>query len=133
MYLDNLPVMDGNTFSGSGVLAGIFPVKDGKDVTFTGMKYEELSHDTASVEFLDDGKLVTGFTLSPDKVEIDGDCEWEYRTGEKTRLPLTLKETSADRADFSFRGFEYSLRAECGRFDGRKIIPQGGKIVITKG
>ena len=132
MYLDNLPVMDGNIYTGSGILAGIFPVKDGREVTFTDMKYDELSCDTARVEFLDNRKLVAGFTLSPGKVEIDGDCEWEYRAGEKTRLPVTLKGTSADRADFSFRGFEYSLRAERGHFDGRKIIPQDGKIVITK-
>ena len=85
------------------------------------------------MEFLDNGKLVAGLTLLPDKVEIDGDCEWEYRAGGKTRLPVTLKGTSADRADFTFRGFEYSLRAERGHFDGRKIIPQDGKIVITKG
>ena len=108
-------------------------MKDGREVTFTDMKYDELSCDTAIVEFLDNGKLVAGFTLSPDKVEIDGDCEWEYRAGGKTRLPVTLKGTSADRADFTFRGFEYSLRAERGHFDGKKIIPQDGKIVITKG
>ena len=79
-------------------------------------------------------KIISGF-YKPDggTVEIDGDCEWEYRAGGKTRLPVTLKGTSADRADFTFRGFEYSLRAERGHFDGRKIIPQDGKIVITKG
>lgn len=47
MYLDNLPVMDGNIYTGSGILAGIFPMKDGKEVTFTDMKYDELSCDTA--------------------------------------------------------------------------------------
>ena len=129
MYLDNLPVMDGNIYTGSGILAGIFPVKDGREVTFTDMKYDELSCDTARVEFLSTTEgSSAGFTLSPDKVEIDGDCEWEYRAGGKTRLPVTLKGTSADRADFTFRGFEYSLRAEnADTLTGKRLFRRTGK------
>ena len=133
MYLDNLPVMDGNIFTGGGTLAGIYPVTDGNDAEFDDMRYEELSSDTAHVEFLRAGKPVAAFTLSPDKVEIDGECEWEYRVGSKTRLPVTLNSAAGKSAEFSYRGFDYSLKAERGRFEGNRIIPESGKIVITRG
>ena len=133
MCLDNLPVMDGNIYTGGGILAGIWPMTKDGEAVFDDMRYEELSSDTARISFTNAGNQVASLTLSPDRVEIDGECEWEYRTGTKTRLPVTLVGTSDKRADFSYRGFGYSLTAARGRFGGTRIIPEDGKIIITRG
>ena len=134
MYLDNLPVMDGNIFTGGGILAGIYPIgSDGGEAVMDDIRYEELSSDTARVEFRKSGKIVAAFTLAPDRIEIDGECAWEYRVGTKTRLPVTLVGTTDKKADFSYRGFAYSLIAERGRFDCRRLIPEDGRIVVTRG
>lgn len=131
MCLDNLPVMDGNIFTGAGVLAGIYPLdSDENEAEFSEMRYEELSSDTVKAEFVKDGKTVSAFILSPDKIEILGGCSWEYRTGSKTRLPVTLHYATEKTAGFVYRGFEYSITAEAGRFDGKKLIPENGQIVI---
>ena len=133
IHFENLPVIDGNVFTGGGVLAGIYPLSGEREATFDEMRYEEIAPDTARVTFLSGGCAIASLTLAPNRVEIDGECAWEYRTGTESRMPATLLGTSADRAEFRYRGYTYALAIRVGRCEGNRLLPQNGKIAVTRG
>ena len=133
MTLDNLPVMDGNLYSGGGVRAGIYPyTADGTPATFAEMKYSEPDTATARVDFLDkNGGIVCTIICGEDRVELIGDLVWRYEHNPSAQLPLTAVE--AHRATFTHQDFEYAVAVEGGVFDGKTIRPDNGRAVLRRG
>ena len=52
LHFDNLPVMDGNRFSGGGVRAGWYPLVNGRALTFASIDYDEPAPDTARLRLI---------------------------------------------------------------------------------
>lgn len=120
----NLPVMDGNRWSGGGVLAGIFfETAAGEPVRFTETGYAE---DGLSARFL-------FHTEQFGKIEVRAEESGLKISAEKRAEELILhfcrNEENADarmaaeegKIAFAYRGFSYALALENMRFDGEKI------------
>ncbi len=141
---DNLPVMDGNRWSGNNIRAGIYPVSAGRHMRMEG--------GMPAVETIGDEELIVRWSVSgggiftvrclPETLEIRLDdtpqdmpgWKLEFVTAEDTELPackVTEKNTV-----FQSGGHSYILGAEKGSFhgDGKirglAIFPQNNLVVL---
>lgn len=111
LKFDNLPVVDGNRWSGDGVRAGVFFLKDGKPLTFNDMLYEEPDTETVKLIFgeTECGKVT--FTLRQDGAEITvGNSQGfslDFRHGKNALLPEVI--SSGDRYVLRHNGHEYGF------------------------
>lgn len=134
MYLDNLPIVGGNIYSGGGVRAGLYPYTlDGAPATFSKMEYSEPDASTAEVTFFaEDGSAVCRFICAEDRLEIHGDLVWQFEHNPDADLSLVRAEGST--AAFNYRGYDYSLQLDGGRFDGKTVKPdEGGCLILRRG
>ncbi|MGN1409822.1 MAG: hypothetical protein ACI4XJ_06560 [Eubacteriales bacterium] len=122
---ESLPAVDGNRFSGNGVLAGAYITKGGKAVENRPVTFEEVG-DTARVSF---GDIV--FTLTENSVSIElGECEIENRIGKDEACP-TVAGLSSDKITLRYAGCTYSIKLGCGKFaDENHIRPENGRITV---
>ncbi len=133
MILDNLPLVDGNVYSGGGIRAGLYPyAADGSPAIFARMEYAESGPTTAKVTFYDvDDLEVCRFVCCENSVTIEGDLYWCYEHNPKATVPL--QNTENDRAFFKYEGFGYAIQVEGGHFDGKTLYPDNHIIILTKG
>ena len=133
MTLDNLPLVDGNVYSGGGVRAGLYPYRaDGTPATFAKMKYSELDATTAQVDFLDQqGGVVARITCRENGVTIEGDLTWRYEHNPAAKVPLVS--TSAQKACFRHQDFEYAIAVDGGVFEGKCLKPADRCMVLHRG
>jgi len=110
LIYDNLPVMDGNRWSGNGVLAGIYPVyPDGREIVFEKIEVFEKDERLLVKWELSCGGVVT-CNLNP------AGMDWSFPTPEfgfviklnheSVSASITL---NADFLKFEHRGFKYVL------------------------
>lgn len=111
LEFDNLPVVDGNRWSGNGILAGLYFTSEGKELTFDEMIYREISDDTAEVTFTDTSCGDVKITLSLDKIKVSAkkapDMEVRYNPSAKS-LP-DIVSTSNGNIRLSHRNYVYSI------------------------
>lgn len=133
----NLPVTDGNRWSGGGVLAGIF-FEDA----------EERPVRVADTAYFEEGSAArfAFFTEAFGKIEVraeeDGLGIFAEKNGKDLRLHFRRNEKNADAETagcgkeiaFTHRGFSYALSLENMEFDGEKIALCGsaGAIRIAR-
>ncbi|MDR1628993.1 MAG: hypothetical protein LBS36_02095 [Oscillospiraceae bacterium] len=135
LQYDNLPVIDGNRFSGHGVLAGLFAACGGERLHFDGMVYEELSADTAKVTLTNTqiGDFVIVF--SPNTLTFFCGADFallEIHDPQAEGVPACLVEEK--NLSFVHRGFPYAVRLSCGRAVqegwGYRIDSVQGRVVL---
>lgn len=133
MTLDNLPIMDGNIYSGGGVRAGLYPyTADNTPATFAEMKYSEPDVSTAQVDFLDDkGGLVARVTCHEDSLVLEGGLTWRYEHNPDTAVSLVS--TTETVASFTHQDFDYAIAIEGGVFKENAIYPTGDRIILRRG
>lgn len=135
LQFDNLPVMDGNRWSGNKVRAGLYPCKaDGGDspLTFTDMKYSE-KDGIAEVVFAGTEIGNLSFCLCEDKIRITADKNFKLCT-KLNRKAKGLPEAAVkgNEVQLTHRGFEYKVKALLGRIDKDfNITSEGGTIELT--
>jgi len=131
LVYDNLPVMDGNRWSGGNVRAGIYPVnQEGMPLRFANVSADD------SVGALRIGFDGAGGAFSvvchADSLAFQYVAPFELRFAAHAALPL--QSCTPDRAVFAHNGYAYALCAEYGRFvnDGRFQIVSDvcGRLVI---
>ncbi len=116
LQFDNLPVIDGNRFSGHGILSGARIECDGTPVVFYKMEYSE-SGENAHLRFLGKNGEVLTMVLSPDQIELfmENNKEFALRI---TTDPLAQGQPSLTLTDYtiglSHRSFNYSVPLICG-------------------
>ncbi len=133
MILDNLPLVDGNVYSGGGVRAGLYPyTADGTPATFARMEYAEPEASTAQVTFYDEAdREVCRFVCCEDGVTIEGDLCWHYEHNPKASIPLRKAEGNC--ATFEYEGFGYAIHVDGGRFKGKVLCPDNHVMTLSKG
>lgn len=110
LIYDNLPVMDGNRWSGHGILAGIYPLDpDGQEVTFINMDVKEHGENLILTWLLQSGDKII-CNCKPDMLE------WQFPfAGYGFRALADAAAVSAslnidsEYLHFNYRGFDYSI------------------------
>jgi len=135
MYFDNLPVIDGNRWSGNGVRAGIYPCIRAKDGQYTALKGETSvsfgeNDETITVK---DGDTVFSLYLTEEGIRItcNRDFKLEMKMSEKGEKP-SVKGNSLH---YRHEGFAYSLpvlSGICAEEDGNIVLrPEKGTMEIS--
>ncbi len=110
---ETLPVVDGNRHSGSGVVAGIRIMRDGKPLTAEKMIFSDMGQGTAHIDY---GTF--SITLSDDRfcIESDGPFTAEYKFGKKDAHIPQIVSSSEKKLLMSFKCSEYGLELTDGAF-----------------
>ncbi len=107
---DNLPVMDGNRWSGHGIRAGIYPMgPDGSKVAFEDIQVCEEGENLKIIWKLECGDKIT-CVCTPDMLE------WEFPSdgyglcaaADPASVTVEIKQ-DREYLSFSYRGFDYSI------------------------
>ena len=130
---DNLPVADGNRFSGNGVRGGLYPVLPGfpDGLPFAAMTYAEAAN-SATVSFTG-GPADVVFHLSEDGVRVetpkDAELSFELRYAPGAAGQPDINHTSDKDLDFAYEGYAYRIQLEQGRAaDERTLHPEEGLL-----
>ena len=126
---ESLPIMDGNIFSGNGVIAGAYPV-DGSGNIFPASDFcfTQNGENSALVDF---GRI--RFTLMENwmKITADEDFYVDARIGKTDRHFPALVRQDDNTLQLRYAGMEYGIRLTAGRFDGTgKICSENGVIEL---
>ena len=141
LQFDTLPVVDGNRFSGNGIVAGAYPyeVVNGakQPLTFKDVLYEELGGN-AVVTFTETSCGDIEITLSEDKITVLCSDEtkefgFDYKfDASADRLPV-LESITSDSVILSHRGFPYALKLTQGKFvDGGLAVESEDGVLELK-
>lgn len=146
MIYDNLPVIDGNRWSGGKIRAGIYPVQileDGTNVVLTGGEPEvqEVNPDELLIAWSlkDCGKLIVDCKL--DAIEIYINCEkkeitWGLRMQWGQDVPVSIESVTDKAVYYKHNGYSYELRTESGNVSAASnkneivFYPQKGRLTI---
>lgn len=130
---DDLPVIDGARYSGSGIRAGLYPTIEGKTPVFSDMKFEDLGNGCAKVTFITDcGDVV--FTMTEECLDIF--CEKELSFTAEYCADAALRWTEKASADddhtvtFRYNGFDYGISLTSGKLDGFTASSVDGHITF---
>ncbi len=134
---DNLPVMDGNRYSGHSVRAGIYPFAE-ESLVFDTLSVSE-NEDELELHFMGTSCGRLRFRFAPDKIVIVPEINKDkFRMSfiydiKNTALPEISVESSVLR--FKHNGKKYNLRSDSGGFERDNevinITGNGGKIVLN--
>ena len=110
LVYDNLPIMDGNQWSGHGILAGIYPVDStGQEIAFEKMEVEEQGESLILTWLLHSGGVIACH-CTPEWLE------WQFpAAGYGLRAMADTASVSVDISikgeslNFRYRGFAYSV------------------------
>lgn len=119
LIYDNLPLMDGNRFSGNGIRAGLYPFLDGKQLCFQSMDYKEVGTD-AVVTFTGTACGEITFLLCEAGIRITGEGESSFELHalfDKSAKQLPSLEMHQNSIHLNYRGFPYSIIIEQGSVD----------------
>lgn len=113
MTFDNLPLVDGNRYSGSGVRAGLYPYSGGKRLTYTSVSYSEQGSG-ASVTF--HGTAAGDFTVAMTEggVRFTAQSDFELRSESKGGDDEPAKRAENNVLRLNYRGFDYTVQVTAG-------------------
>lgn len=133
LQFDTLPFIDGNRFSGHGILSGGRFEKGGKPFAIEAMDYSE-EGECAILRFGSAEEELTA-RLFPDRIEIAAKGELALRITADTHAKGQPQRTvENDRIRLCHRGFEYTIGIGCGRSEemGNDLLltSRNGKLVL---
>jgi hypothetical protein len=123
--------VDGNMFSGGGILSGVFfEDANGDPLTYGDMKFTEVAEGEADVAFGD-----TVFSLFENGFEIKSDKDFcaVSRVGRRDfRFPDIKIDADSGKVRFTYNGMAYTANVEKGKLsaDG-KACSDGGILRVT--
>jgi hypothetical protein len=134
LQYDNLPIMDGNRFSSGGVLAGIYPMKQGKRLKCTDFSCHEISSESLQVCFQTAECGEMNLIFQPEEILISATegQDWYFSlVWDQASACLPSFQPTSSQLKMSWRGFAYEISA-CVRPVGKTLAfcPQNGKIRI---
>jgi len=131
MTYDNLPIIDGNRWSGSGIRAGGYLMSGDNEVEVTDTSVIEDNTDLVVTLTTQSGNITIRFSNKSIKITTDiADFSIQLRWGKSVELD-TMK-IEEKRLKLTHEGFDYSLLLSCGLFDSarKQILCENGEIVI---
>ncbi len=110
LYYDNLPLIDGVRFSGEGILAGLYFMKDGKELTYKDIIYEE-EKDTVRLRVLGTqaGDMTVAFSPEGVRVLSDG-VSLVPRFSNRTKETVSAT-VNGNTVSLCYNGYRYSVEA----------------------
>ncbi|MBO4868699.1 MAG: hypothetical protein J5585_03200, partial [Clostridia bacterium] len=130
MTFDNLPFVDGNRYSGSGVRAGLYPYVDGKRLTYTSLSYSEQGSG-ASVTFY--GTAAGDFTvaMTEDGIRFTAQSDFELKNESKGGDDEPRKRADGSILRLNYRGFDYTVQVGAGTLaDENTFRSEDGVLVL---
>lgn len=132
LVFDNLPVMDGNRFSGHGVHAGVYPFSGGEPLLSEGLSYHELSSGTAVVSFQTKNAGKVNLMLSERRIVVDaelGEISFSIEADSDCGV-LPAMQCEDGKASFVHNGYAYQIGIPVGVWDGDALVTEGGRLVL---
>ncbi len=129
---ETMPWVDGNRYTGNGILAGLVLIKDGVDVTYDGkMTFEDLGGGKAEIRFGD-----VCFLLEEDRFTVSAPFDFilENRIGKTSdeHMPDTEEFSGEKKLVLSYDGNVYGIGLEAGVFTGAKAIrSENGRVTVV--
>jgi len=127
---DTLPVVDGNRYSGNGILAGAFlKYSDGKSPVCGKMVFTDTGNGTACVQYgsvkveLDEA----GFVITADESFV-----LENHIGRDGGHLWTAESVSENELRLKYNGEEYSVKLDCGHFRDEKTMVSSGNALSVR-
>ena len=108
LYYDNLPLVDGVRFSGGGVLAGLYFMKDGEELRYGNVEYKEDGDSVILRVFGTQAEDVI-LTFSPEGVRVCGNgitLVPRYSNKAKDIVSATV---SRNKATLAYNNYTYSI------------------------
>lgn len=129
MVYDNLPIMDGNRWSGGGVRAGGYLLADGRELAVLSLSAEEDGDRLTVTAKTDRGELT--FVLGTDSIRIRADFSGLAIVPRWHSSPeLQSAELTADAITLSHRGMSYTLHLAQGRATACGLQAMDGQLTI---
>lgn len=133
LKFDNLPVVDGNRFSGNGVRCGVYLSDSSTNaLTFDDMVYQEIGED-AVVTFKNTqcGDVIFNLTQEGVSITADGEFALTYRYNKEADMP-TIECHGDSKLRFNYNNFDYTIDISKGTIlsDG-SISSVEKEIVVT--
>jgi len=124
---DTLPIIDGNRYTGKGVLAGGYlKYLDGTEPEFGKMEFKDAGDGTAVVTY---GDIVVELQEASVKITGAKPFELENRIGiDGDHLP-EIKNVTSDRVELVYKGIEYSVILKTGRVINNNSFCSEGKVM----
>ena len=126
---ETLPIMDGNIFSGNGIIAGAYPTDaQGNNFPASDFQFTQNGESSALVDY---GAI--RFTLMENgmKITADEDFTLEARIGKTDRHFPDLISCTDTALRLHYNGMNYGIELTAGHFDGAtKICSENGIIEL---
>lgn len=136
LQFDTLPFIDGNRFSGHGILSGARPQQNELPLFFDQMEYSE-SGDSVILRFSSARSTVLVMQLCPDRIEM------QTEDSDSFSLRITADPHAAGQPEITVenrqirlchRGFPYTVALTCGHAERREndlvLYADGGKLIL---
>ena len=136
LQFDTLPFIDGNRFSGHGILSGGRIFENDVPLPITQMDYRE-DGENAILRFTAEGGEGLTMTLTPDRLEIAMESGKEFAltvTADPTAKGQPALAIAGDPLRLTHRGFDYEVTLLCGHAEqrGNDLLLHGeeGRLVL---
>ena len=130
MIYDNLPVMDGNRWSGNGVRAGCYFMRGKETLAVTSV--DVLREDDEELVILlsaESGSMTIRFTTESIGIYTDiADLTLQFRWGKSVELDAA--KVAEKQISLVHEGFDYAVQVPCGTINNMSIAPEDGRISI---
>ncbi|MBQ6051960.1 MAG: hypothetical protein IJL30_01585 [Clostridia bacterium] len=126
---ETLPLVDGNRHSGSGVLAGVRILRDGKELLSDKMEFSDIGNDSAKVSY---GNF--DFLLEKDgfSVTSESDFSMAYLFGRKGKEIPEVLSFSERELSLRYLDRKYKIRLDSGVFASpTEVRSENGKISVS--
>ena len=125
-----LPVMDGNVFSGNGIIAGDYPMgPGGTPFAPEDFRFTQTGPNSALVDF---GSIRFTLMESGMKITADTDFTMEAHIGKTDRHFPALVSCDTSSLQLRYCDMDYSIRLTSGSFDGPgRICSEDGNITLS--
>ncbi len=129
MTFDNLPVTDGNRFSGNGVRAGLYPFSDGEALTYTERVYSE---NESSVTMIFKGTQAGDFVIKANEasLEFSADRDFSLVNVSKNGEDEPKKTPYENGVEYEYRGFRYRVAVDGVVSDADTFISNDKKLIL---
>lgn len=130
MVYDNLPIMDGNRFSGGGVRAGGYLLCGEAELRLQNLVVREEGERLIAKAVTDKGALT--FTLDTNTVHISADFD-DLRIVPRWGTSAELDGAHADKGavHFTHEGMEYQLRLNAGRVEDCALVATNRELELA--
>jgi hypothetical protein len=128
MTYDNLPVIDGNRWSGQGKRAGWYFRGEGGLLAVKDCAVEEDGGDLRLVLKTGGGRLT--ITCRTGVLEIAADMDFRLEMVWGLSAEMDGAEISEKKLKLRHGGFAYETRLAAGFFRGKEIVPENGRVVL---